>query len=123
MTTRIHDMPIYATRSEQMDASLYNLWRRARLHLKLPLRLKLPALKSMCLILENDCWVVVDPRHDDLPLLAWVDFQGIGRSNLHQPVACTINYYHFMASAVRPKVLAEIGAELEAQLHNEKSSH
>lgn len=123
MTTRIHDMPVYASRSGQMDAVLYNLWRRARLHLNLPIRVELPALKSLILILEEDCWVVVDPRNYDLPMIAWVDFQDAGRSSLHTPVVCTINYYHYMASHFREKVLAEIGEALEARLEGVGSRH
>ncbi len=113
MVTRIHDMPVYASRTEEIDAALYNLWRRARLHLNLPVRLKLPSLKSMILILEEDCWVVVDPRNYDLPLIAWINFQDARRNSLHAPVECTANYYHFMASQFREKILAEIGEAFE----------
>ncbi len=116
MVTRIHDMPVYASCTEVIDASLYNLWRRARLHLNLPVHLKLPKLKTMILILEVDYWVMVDPRHYDLPLIAWVKFQDSGRSSLHTPVECTINYYHFMASQFYEKILINIGEAFEKSL-------
>ena len=116
MTTRIHDMPVYASQSEQLAAPLYNLWRRARLHLALPLRIELPQLKQMALILEPDCWVVVDQVQYDLPVLAWVEFQDTGRSSLHTPVTCTLNYYHYMASQLRGRVLTLLEQELEARL-------
>lgn len=116
MVTRIHTMPVYTSCSETIDASLFNLWRRAHHHLNLPVRLKLPALKSMILILEDDCWVVVDPRHYDLPMIAWLNFQDTGRNSLHTPVECTVNYYHFMASQFHKKVLANIGEVFETSL-------
>ena len=116
MTTRIHDMPVYAARTDEVDASLYNLWRRARLHLDLPLRVELPGLKQMVLIVEHDSWVVVDEVHFDLPVLAWLDFQDSGRTTLHTPVACTMNYYHYMASHVREKALARMQEALESKL-------
>jgi len=116
MVTRIHDMPVYETRSEEMDAALYNLWRRARLHLKLPLRIELPGLKQMVLIIEDDCWVVVDACQYDMPVLAWLDFQDEGRSSLHTPVTCTMNYYHYLASHLREKVLLQMNEILEARL-------
>jgi hypothetical protein len=119
-TTRIHDMPVYAARTEQVEASLYNLWRRARLHLDMPLRIDLPGLKQMVLILEEDCWVVVDQCQYDLPVLAWVDFQDTGRTTLHTPVECTMTYYHFMASHLREKTLVHMAEALEVRLGGAK---
>jgi hypothetical protein len=116
MTTRIHDMLVYAARTDQVEASLYNLWRRARLHLDMPLHIALPQLKQMALILEEDCWVVVDQNQYDLPVMAWVEFQDSGRSSLHTPVTCTINYYHYMASLLREKVLLLMREALEERI-------
>jgi hypothetical protein len=109
-------MPVYASRPCELDAAQYNLWRRARLHLGSPLRLSMPGLKQMVLILEDDSWVVVDENQYDLPVLAWVKFQDSHRDNLHKPVPCTLNYYHYMASSVRGKVLARMSETLEALL-------
>ncbi|HHH44056.1 MAG TPA: hypothetical protein ENK49_07960 [Gammaproteobacteria bacterium] len=116
MSTRIHDMPVYAARTDQVEAALYNLWRRARLHLPMPLRIDLPELKQMALILEEDSWVVVDQCQYDLPVLAWLDFQDSGRTSLHTPVSCTMNYYHYMASHLREKVLTLMLEALESRL-------
>jgi len=118
MTTRIHDMQAYEVHAAKVDAVLFNLWRRVRLHLKLPARLALPALKSMELILEEDCWVLVDSRHYDLPMIAWLNFQDAGRSSLHTPVSCTENYYHYMAAQFRERVLREIATAFEKYLHD-----
>ncbi len=116
MVTRINDMPVYAAQTEQVDAALYNLWRRARLHLEMPLRIELPGLKQLLLILEEDSWVVVDQCQYDLPVLAWMGFQESGRTTLHMPVTCTMNYYHYMAGHIREKVLVRMGEALEIQL-------
>ena len=116
MVTRIHDMPVYETRTEELDAAVYNLWRRARLHLTMPLRIELPELKQMALIVENDCWVLVDQCQYDLPVMAWLDFQDSGRSTLHTPVTCTLNYYHYLASHLQQKVLALMSQALETRL-------
>jgi len=117
MVTRIHDMPVYATRTEQVDAPLYNLWRRARLHLNMPLRIELLQLKQLVLILEEDCWVVVDQVQYDFPVMAWVDFEDAGRSSLHTPVSCTLNYYHHLANQLQEKVLMLMSDALETRLH------
>ncbi len=116
MTTRIDTMPVYAARLDQLDAGLYNLWRRVKLHRPMPLRIELPELKSMALIVEQECWVLVDPRQYDLPILAWVKFQDQGRSSLHTPVPCTLNYYHYMASRWRSRVLVLMEQRFEEYL-------
>ena len=109
-------MPVYAAREDLLEASLYNLWRRARAHHDLPMRVELPGIKQMVLILEADKWVIVDQNQYDLPVLAWVDFQDEHRSAIHTPVPCTLNYYHFMASSLRGKVLKIMEAALEKHL-------
>ncbi len=118
MATRIHDMPVYAASTDKIEAPLYNLWRRARLHLTLPMRIELPQLKQMALILEEDNWVLVDQCQFDLPIIAWLDFQDAGRSSLHTPVSCNMNYYHHLASRIHGKVLLLMAQELEQRLHD-----
>ncbi len=116
--TRIHDMPVFVSREDKIEASLYNLWRRARLHLALPLRIALPPSKQMVLIIEQDHWEVVDQNQYDLPMLAWLDFKDAGRSSLHTTVACRLNYYHYMASRLRAKALQILEQELNHQLQD-----
>ena len=116
MTTRIYDMPVYEKRDWQVDATLYNLWRRARLHLSLPMRIELLEQKQMVLIIDEDSWAVVDQNQYDLPILAWVSFQDKGRDSLHTPVSCTLNFYHFMASRLRQPALERMAAVLEEKL-------
>ena len=114
--SRIHDMPVYASRDDELDAALYNLWRRARLHLPMPQRIDLPPSRQMVLVVDRDHWEVVDQNQNDLPMLAWVDFQDAGRSSLHTPVPCTLNFYHYMASRLRGKALERLAEELEHRL-------
>jgi len=116
MVTRIHDMPVYATRCDEVQPSLYNLWRRARLHDLLPLRFDLPGMLQMTLIIEQDCWVVVDQNQYDLPVMAWVDFQDEHRDSLHTAVTCTINYYHYLANQLQGKILQLMTEYLQTQL-------
>jgi hypothetical protein len=116
MTDRLADMPIYAQRADAIDALHYNLWRRARLRFGVPLRLPLAGLKGIELILDDHAWICVDATQHDLPVLAWISIEAAGRDALHTPVACTLNYYHFAASALRARVLDLMARELELRL-------
>lgn len=115
--SRVADVPVFAQRDATVEAALYNLWRRARRHLKLPLRIDIPGPhNNAVLVLEEREWVCVDESNNDLPLLAWVDFQDRGRDALHLPVECSLNYYHYAASRLRKPALETMRVELELRL-------
>jgi hypothetical protein len=117
--SRVSDVPVYEQRDDAVEAKLYNLWRRAKLHFGMPLRLEFDEMPGVALILDEDEWACVNTRQNDLPLLAWVGFEGRGRDALHKPVACKLNYYHYAASRYRGKVLTLMAAALEKKLHEE----
>ncbi len=114
--SRVGDLPIYEQRDDEVNAKLYNLWRRAKLHFPCPMRIDLPDLSGMVMILEEHEWVCADEHQNDLPILAWVEFEDKGRSSLHTPVKCKLNYYHFMASKVRKRSLELMEEILEERL-------
>lgn len=116
MTTRITDMPVMASRPAEIEAGVYNLWRRSRMRFGGETRLNIPGLPQIVLILDEDSWVVVNEKQYDLPILAWVDFQDAHRDSLHKPIACTLNYYHYMASSIRAKVLDRMAEALTQKL-------
>ncbi|HHB12001.1 MAG TPA: hypothetical protein ENK62_02230 [Chromatiales bacterium] len=101
-------MPALAQRPDRLEAEHYNLWRRARRRLGSPIRLSLEGMHGVELILEDRAWVCVNTLQNDLPILAWVDFEESRRPGIHAPVPCRLNYYHFAASKYRAKAL-EVG--------------
>ena len=117
--SRVKGMPIYEQRDDEVPAKLYNLWRRTILHFDLPLRISLEGYRGLVMLLEEHDWVVVNERENDLPILAWVEFEDQGRDALHVPVKCKLNYYHFAASKVRAHSLEIMEAALEEKLINE----
>ena len=114
--SRIEDVPIYEQRDELVSAKLFNLWRRARQHLTLPLRLDITALKGIEMIVDDGSWICVNTRQNDLPVIAWIDFDFQGRTALHEPVACKLNYYHYAAARLRAEVLQALEQELQQRL-------
>ena len=114
--SRVADLPVLTQREEEVSAALYNLWRRARLHFELPIRIPLPAFRGFAMIIEEHEWVCVDERQNDLPVLAWVEFEDQGRDALHVPVKCKLNYYHFAASKIRAHALEIMAKGLEQRL-------
>lgn len=118
--SRVGEVPVYMQRDDQAPAKLYNLWRRAKLHFKTPIRLPLPGFSGLVMILEDHEWVCVNETQNDLPVLAWVEFEDRGRDTLHAPVKCTLNYYHYAASKIRADVLNLMGEILERRLHDTK---
>jgi len=72
------------------------------------------------MILEEHEWVCVDEQQNDLPILAWVEFEDKGRDALHLPIKCKLNYYHYAASKLRAHSLELMLDELEKRLREIK---
>jgi hypothetical protein len=116
--SRVRDVPVYQQRDDEVTARLYNLWRRAKLHFDLPLRIPLEGYRGLVMLLEEHEWVIVNERQNDLPVIAWVEFEDQGRDALHVPVKCKLNFYHFAASKVRAHSLELMEEALEHKLLN-----
>ncbi|CCQ75100.1 hypothetical protein [Magnetospira sp. QH-2] len=116
MDARLADMPIMAQRDDRIEADVFNLWRRARNRWGGPIRLEGLGLKQMEMILTDHYWVCVDAIRYDCPVLAWVEIEDKQRNSLHLPIPCKLNYYHFAASAVRPRVLEKVKFALDQML-------
>jgi hypothetical protein len=114
--SRVSDVPVYVQREAELPASLYNLWRRARNHLMLPVRFPLDDHHGMVMIIEEHELVCVNETQNDLPYLAWLEFEDKGRDALHTPVRCKLNYYHYAASKFRAKSLDQMQRGLEQLL-------
>ena len=119
---RPQGVPLFAQRPDQVPARLYNLWRRARMHRVVPLRVAPAGLKEMVLLVEHDGWALLDRNRGEVPVLAWVEFQDQGRDRLHDPVPCRLNYYHFMASGLRAQALEVLEQALARELRRRRIS-
>jgi len=56
------------------------------------------------LILQPKDWIVVDPLHGDLPVVAWMELARDPSGGLHEAVNCELSYYHGAAGKVAAKV-------------------
>ena len=90
------------------------------MHLGTPISVRLPGLKGIELILEANAWIVLDRSRGEVPVLAWVDFRPSSQRGLHEPVDCTLHYYHYMASGIRAKVLERMADVLETALRKQR---
>ena len=117
--SRVEDMPVYEQQKVEVSARLYNLWRRAKLHLQCPIRFSLSGYRGLVMILDKDEWLCADETQYDMPVICWLAFHDQGRDTLHLPVKCTLNYYHFAASKISAHVLELMEEELERILKKE----
>ncbi|MEJ2362272.1 MAG: hypothetical protein P8Z75_12740 [Gammaproteobacteria bacterium] len=105
MRSRLDDLPVFEIRLGTVPAADYNLVQIALKRLGNPLRFELPRLRTLDLILESDAWIVVDRSLNDIPVLAWLDFQTGDRTNLHEPISCERRTYHTHALIIIDKVI------------------
>lgn len=94
------------------------------LRLENPIRFPLPVLRHLEMVLDDEAWVCVDESLNDIPVLAWVEFQSCGRTNLHQPVVCRLHTYHCHADIIIDRIMESIHSILNQRLHGtEAESH
>lgn len=116
MASRLDDIPVYEQRPLAVAASDYNRVQIALKRLGAPLQLSLPGLRSLELVLEHDSWIVIDASLNEIPVIAWTDFQVEHRANLHEPVPCRLKIYHAHALLIIDRVTALKQQALAARL-------
>ena len=121
MSRRLDDLPIYEQQITQVEAALYNKVQLLKNRQKLPARVPLEGLRDISLILESETWVVVDEAMEDLPVMAWLDFEIKYRDNLHMPIICKLNTYHAHAEKIIDQVFKRMTEQLNLMLSNNSS--
>ncbi len=116
MKTRIEDVPKLRTISTEIESNRFNQVRLGLIRLGGPIRMKLPGLRGMDVIIDNQAWVCVDRTLYDLPVLAWTDFRHQQRHGIHEPVPCLLHYYHVHADLITETVLATIVSVLSERM-------
>lgn len=123
--TRHNEIPRLETREGQVKAIHYNHVQTGlhRLHVKL--RYRIPKLKHLDLILQKDAWIVVDHVLNDMPIIAWTDFETEHRETLHEPIKCEVRLFHYAADMILERTLDAmellLGEELAGDLPEETS--
>ena len=98
--TRHNEVLILDKWAGDVDANYFNQARTALKRIGQQIRFKIPTLNHLDLIVQDDAWIVVDRVLNDMPVVAWTDFQTEGRDNLHEPISCEIRIYHFAARII-----------------------
>ena len=114
--TRHDEVPQLASRKGKVKALYYNHVQKALKSLGPQIRLKIPRLKHLDLIIQKDAWIIVDTVLNDIPVVAWMNFETEQRDNLHEPIQCEIRFFHFAASMVLNRTLEAMELMLGEQL-------
>jgi len=117
MKSKLDGIPRYSSGAATLPAVLFNLVRLALLRLGNPLEFSIPGLKNIEVILDEETWICFDSSLNDIPVLAWTDFEIAHRENLHEPIACQLLFYHIHAKKIIDKVTEEIQSILDSRIH------
>ena len=121
MYTRHNEVQPFKSTSSEINAVFYNHVQTGLKRINKQLRYKIPTLKHLYLILQQDAWIVVDAVLNDMPILAWTNFQTEHRETLHEPIKCEVDYFHFAANKILDKTLEAMELLLGEELDNELS--
>jgi len=106
MKSRLNDIPILKSVPTYIESRHYNRIRIGIDRLGPPLRVELLNLRGLDLVADNEAWVCVDRTMNDLPILAWTDFEVSKRTSLIEAVGCRLNFYHSHADLICGSVLS-----------------
>jgi len=115
MKSYLADIPVYERLQTTVSAEHFNLVKIALKRLGSPIRLELPKLRTLDFLLDEETWIIVDRSLNDIPVMAWLDFETKNRS-LHEPLNCTLNLYHAHANIIKPRVIEAMTLLLGEQL-------
>lgn len=119
------EVPVLARSNTTIDANHYNHVQIALKQLGQQIRIRLPKLRTLDLILQKDVWVVVDTALNDIPIIAWTEFQVHHRESLHESIKCELRTWHTAADMIRERTLEAmeliLGEELADKLPDDAS--
>lgn len=116
MFRRLAKLPAYHTEHGLISARRFNQVHIALNRLGSPLRFPINGLRSLQMIIDDESWVCVDASLNDMPIVAWTDFQTQGRDNLHEDIACLVSQYHAHAALIVETALRETENHLTTAL-------
>ena len=120
MKSYLDDIPVYESIQSSVSAEHFNLVQIALKRLGNPIRLELPKMRTLDFLLDEETWIIIDRSLNDIPVMAWLDFEAKDRG-LHEPLNCTLNLYHAHANIIHPRVIEAMTLLLGEQLtDNEK---
>lgn len=116
LKSRLHSLPVYERSPGEVAATHYNRVRLALLRLDGGLCCPLARLRGLQMVLTPEFWACIDRTLNDVPIIAWVDFQMHGRDSLIAPVCCEVRRYHAHADRLLPTLWEDLLAELDQRL-------
>ena len=117
MDSRSDKLTPLRTMTKTVEGTCYNHVRLALNRVSNPLRVKLPDHRGLEMILNDKRWLCVDSLHNDLPIMAWTEFDTRQhREALHESVTCKLKIYHLHAGLIMGSSLDALVSVLQAQL-------
>lgn len=116
LQSRLHSLPIYERSSGEVEAAHFNRVRLALLRLEGALRCPLAHLRGLDMVLTQEFWACVDRTLNDVPVIAWLNFETNGRDSLVSPLRCEVRRYHAHADRLLPTLWDDLLTELDRRL-------
>jgi hypothetical protein len=120
MNSTFNGIPVLKAIPTYIEAAYYNRVRIALNRVNNPLRLALSNLQGLDIVLQDDIWLCVDRSMNDLPILAWTDFNTRSRNSILESVPCQLRFFHSHADLVCGSVLGMAERQIEEQLAQRK---
>ncbi len=122
MKSMLDKLPRYSTEEVSLPAPLYNKVKLGLLWIDKSLVFDIHGLRNLEVILDSETWICRDISLNNIPILAWTEFNTANRVNLHEPVSCKLYTYHAHAMLIIDTLLEQVDLELTRQLPHSPDS-
>lgn len=119
MKSRLNDIPILKSVPTYIEAAYYNRIRVGIGRFGPTMRVELMNLRGLDLVADTEAWVCVDRTMNDLPILAWTEFEVGKRTSLLEAVGCHLKFFHSHADLICGSVLDLVYRATESKLRKQ----
>lgn len=119
-TSWIDDRMPYQVSPANLSANEFNAIRLGIIRLGSPLTFNLDGIKGLRCVLDDHAWIFMDRFVNDMPLLAWMNFES--RNTLNETIPCELRLYHFKAELLVDRALDALQDAIDDELRGTKPS-
>lgn len=119
----LDDFTVLHVMSKVIPAEDYNKIRIGLSHEKLPWQVSLKDFRCLQCVIEDSVWVCIDVCQNNLPVMAWTEFNVAERASLDSPVQCRLRLYHSHAGLIMGSALDALVETVDEHYKNRKYPH
>lgn len=116
MKSQLDNLPRYSTEEALLPAAVFNKVNLGLHRLADPLCIPIHGLRHLEIEFDHETWICRDVSLNNIPVLAWTEFNATTRDSLHEDISCKLYTYHAHAMLIVDTIMEQVDIELTNRL-------